>query len=598
MKNQFAEMEKINMSNRKFNIRDDRKKSKYLQRVPFVEKDSVFYQFLKTSYFDLEVFFQSMSAENKSSYFYFGDMQKDLFFISDNMREDFGFHSNVVPGFLEAWEHRIASEKAKEIYRKSHEILIKEKQSVHSLRYRVRDISGKSMWIQCYGLLKWNEDRSKPLFFSGRITHQDNDFEVDPVTSFPRTSVMLRKFTDIIFKKKAVRTIGFCFNNIREINSTKGRAYSDYMIRMCSEELISSLASKVIFYRLNGTKCIALVKASCSDSVDSLVEEIRKIIFKWYARMGISVHQACSFAVMRYDRSPVRPEEFLEQMVTLIKLAKSNGDSVYEEYSGENIQKLKQLSEITLSLNHDVMNGMKNFRIVIQPMVRKEDKRIIGGEALLRWQFAGKDVPPCVFIPMLEKMNVIHLVGRWVFEQAVCACMRLRSYQEQFYLSFNVSMQQLADQEFADYMKNILLKYKADGTYMVAEMTENFMDKEPEKMFAFAGKCQEMNIRIALDDFGNGYSSIRRLLQYPSSVIKLDRSLLEEMMESEEKKNFISSIVYACHSFGKKVCMEGVETSEQNCMIEETGCDMIQGFYYHRPIEVREVYKLLSVSNS
>lgn len=110
----------------------------------------------------------------------------------------------------------------------------------------------------------------------------------------------------------------------------------------------------------------------------------------------------------------------------------------------------------------------------------------------------------------------------------------------------------------------------------------------------FVNACKSMGIQIALDDFGSGYSSLRMLLQYPSSIIKLDRSLLAGMTESADKMNFISGIVYACHRFGKKVCMEGVETDVQNALIRESGCDMIQGYYYYRPMEVEEVYRLLA----
>ena len=110
----------------------------------------------------------------------------------------------------------------------------------------------------------------------------------------------------------------------------------------------------------------------------------------------------------------------------------------------------------------------------------------------------------------------------------------------------------------------------------------------------FVDACHEMGIGIALDDFGSGYSSLRMLLQYPSSIIKLDRSLLLEMAASEDKMNSLSSIVYACHRFGKKVCMEGVETPAQNRMIRESGCDMIQGFYYYRPMELEDVCRLIS----
>ena len=109
----------------------------------------------------------------------------------------------------------------------------------------------------------------------------------------------------------------------------------------------------------------------------------------------------------------------------------------------------------------------------------------------------------------------------------------------------------------------------------------------------FVSACKKLGLLIALDDFGSGYSSLRMILQYPYSIIKLDRSLVEEMTESEQKMNFIRSIVYACHQFGKTVCMEGVERMEQKEIILDVGCDLIQGYYYYRPMELPELYNLL-----
>ena len=174
--------------------------------------------------------------------------------------------------------------------------------------------------------------------------------------------------------------------------------------------------------------------------------------------------------------------------------------------------------------------------------------------------------------------------------------MRLIAHIPDFYLTFNVSLHQLSDRQFTDFMKSMMEKYHLDGSHLVAEMTESCMDEQPEHLIHFVNTCRAMGMGIALDDFGSGYSSLRMLLQYPSSMIKLDRSLLGEMTESADKMNFISSIVYACHRFGKKVCMEGVETVVQNSLIKESGCDMIQGYYYYRPMEVEDMYCLVSQS--
>lgn len=189
-------------------------------------------------------------------------------------------------------------------------------------------------------------------------------------------------------------------------------------------------------------------------------------------------------------------------------------------------------------------------------------------------------------------------MGRWVFERAVSTCVRLHAYDPALCLAFNVSFRQLSGARLTEFMEQTLEKYGLPGTSLVAELTESSMDEEPEKLMEFMDACQRLGVRTALDDFGSGYSSLRMLLQYPSSVIKLDRSLVQEVVESSKKLDFIRSIVFACHQFGKRVCVEGVEDARQNEIIIATGCDMIQGYYYHRPLELGDLYRLVSQNSS
>lgn len=556
--------------------------------------DSLFYNFLRTTYYDAELVFRSISQQNTTAYFCFGDMQKNIFYISDNMRDEFGFQSNIVPDLFRAWAQRISMVKYRDMYWKELDSMIKEKRTISDLRYQVQDINGKSMWVRCYGILKWNEDKTLPLFFSCRVSHQDNAFVVDSVTSFPREQVLLSRLDEVKGKKDSVLAIGFSFNSIAEINSIRGRTYSDHLVENIAVDLMEKLSNKMSFYRLEGMRCVAIVDTDCTESREELVEQIRAIVDKWYRFMGVSLQCTCSFAVMEYPQSNLMPIDFLEQLVSLIRIAKHDTKRLYVGYSESNIRRVKYMSNMALALSRDVLCGMDNFRIVIQPIVSTLNGRAVGGEVLLRWKLGGKDISPEVFVPMLEKGNMIHLVGRWVFEQAVCACMRLVSYDPDFYLSFNVSLYQLSDSHFLDFMEETLGKYQVEGRHLVAEMTESCMDEEPKKLLHFVTVCQKLGIRTALDDFGSGYSSLRMLLQYPTNVIKLDRSLLGEMVESADKMNFISSLVYACHRFGKMVCMEGVETAEENTLIRESGCDLIQGYYYHRPMEIDDVYGLLA----
>ncbi|MDR3767143.1 MAG: EAL domain-containing protein [Butyricicoccus sp.] len=558
------------------------------------QPESVFQRFVSATYCNMESMFQSIAQENASSYFYFGDMQKSMFYISDNMREDFGFPSNVVPGLLRQWSQRISTPEFQDLFWQDVSSMLREKRTRHDLRYQVRDAHGNIKWVRCYSLLKWNEDKTKPLFLSGRITHQDKEFVIDPITNFPREQAAIGPLDDLRKRGEKTLIIGFSLNNITEINNTKGRPFTDCLMKNIAGSLMENLAWKMAFYRLEGMRCMAIVQQICAGEREELVQQIRELVETCYHEMGIAVQTACSFGLIEYPYEDMTPEDLIETVVSLIRVAKQDIDQPYVCYSTQNVQRIRQMSNMALTLSQDVLNGMENFRIVIQPVVSAESGQVIGGETLLRWTFQGKDISPAVFIPILERENMIHRAGRWVFDQAVRNCMRLITYNPSFYLTFNVSLHQLSDTHFLDFMAETLDKYRLDGSHMVAELTESCLDEQPEKLTAFVEGCSKLGIRIALDDFGSGYSSLRMLLQYPSSIIKLDRSLLTEMTESADKKNFISSIVYACHRFGKKVCMEGVETEVQDTLIKDAGCDTIQGYYYYRPMELSNIYALLS----
>lgn len=555
---------------------------------------SQFRRFLENTYYDMEMVFQSIAQQNSSSYFYFGDMQKDLFYISDNMRDDFGFENNVVSGLFRLWSQRISTPEFQDIFWQDISLMLREKRLSHDLRYQVRDVHGNIKWIHSFAIMKWNEDKSKPLFFSGRISHQDTEFVIDPITNFPRETSVFGHLKELGQTGQKTQIIGFCLNSITELNSTKGRAYADRLIKNIANKLTEALSWEMTFHRLEGMRCMAVVNPMCADANGAVVEQIREIIEDCYDAMGIAVHHACSFAVMEYPCENLTPEDMVENLVALIRIAKQETDQPFLEYSIDSIRRIQQMSNMALALEQDVLHGMKNFRAVVQPVVSAKDGRVIGGETLMRWNFNGKDVSPAVFIPILERDHMIHIAGRWIFEQAVRNCMQMIAYDPNFYLTFNVSLHQLSDGGLLDFMKETLEKYHLAGSHLVAELTESCLDEQPEMLEHFVEVCSKMGIRIALDDFGSGYSSLRMLLQYPSSIIKLDRSLLQEITESDQKMHFIRSIVYACHQFGKKVCMEGVERTDQNTIIRDTGCDMIQGYYYYRPMELSAVYSLLS----
>lgn len=559
------------------------------------KQETDFNRYIKQYSYDAEAIIQSITMSDSTQCVYFGDMQKNYFYISDNMRDIFGFGSNLVHNLLVHWEQRIATPEQLKLYQNDVADMLKYKRTIHDLRYQVKDRNGNVRWIRCFGILRWNEEKTEPVFFSGSVSFQDNSFIVDPITNFPREHTALMVLNTL---EKPTDMLVFSLNHFTEINETKGRYNANQLMKQITAQIVQTMGEGVRFYRLDGLKFMGIPQNGMTvENPQQKIDQLRGIVERGYSSMEISVRNACSFGVMRFPNGVDTAHTFIENAMVLISDAKQKSEKSYIVYSPEGVQKLKEHANLSLALSQNALDGMKQFRIVIQPVVSAQTGRAIGGEVLMRWQYEGRDVSPGLFIPLMEKGRTIHIAGKWVFEQAVRACRQLIVYDPEFYLTFNVSYHQIVNDDFIDFVEKTLEKYQVSGKNLVAELTETHFDEEPEKLRSFVERCSKLHIRIALDDFGNGYSSLGLLLKYPASIVKLDRSLLVEMTGSEDKMNFINSIVYACHRFGKKVCMEGVETEEQNTLIKESGCDLIQGFYYHRPMEIHAVYELVSSQN-
>lgn len=559
-----------------------------------MNENSVFYQFIQNNYFNEQTLFRSITASEASYYLYFGDLQTNLFYISDNMRDTFDFKSNLVFDLIGIWEKQISNEEDLALYRSDIQDIMNQKKDVHDLRYRVKDREGNDIWIRCYGLLEWNADKTVPLFFSGCISRQERDFLVDPVTNFPREHAAVKKIAALQKGGSRIVIIGFTLNHFSEINEVKGRYTANIVLQGISQNLEAHFEGQLIFYRLDGLRFIALLTSPDTDDIEGMISDIKAIVDEAYKANHLVMRTPCSVGLFLDEDSGASPQDIVVSMISLLSMAKRNPEQPYVVHSQEHTQLQKEQVYLSLALSENVVGGFENFRIVIQPTVSSVSQEIVSGECLLRWRFAGKEISPLFFISLLEKNRLIAPIGRWVFEQVVKTCKRVIIYRPDFRLAFNVSYYQILDEEFVPYMRRMLQKYKLDGKHLILELTETHFDDAPEKLEHFIESCKALGMDVALDDFGHGYSSLAMLLKYPANIVKLDRSLLNEMFNSKDNISFISSIVYACHRFGKSVCAEGVETEEDLSIIENTGCDMIQGFYFYHPMEIKDFFKLFT----
>ena len=548
-------------------------------------------QFLRDYFFDTDTFIQSISMLGAACYFVCGDLRKSAYYISDSLRDDFGFSSNLAYDFSTALGIQLY-EVDKPLHAAKIRDVLEKKEENFSLRYRVYRRDGRLVWLHCRGRVKWDADKSHPLFFSGTMVELRNQAEVDQVTGLLNLSMAISHVEELLERGETFTLLCVSFRNYGDINLLLSRETGNELLREAGQRLEQRLDSQFCFFRMDGAKI--LIVCPGTPDLHQTAREIRFTVNSVYDIYGLHILYPCGVGALTVrDAGGRSAQELLDNAQAAAKVAKTVPTLDFSEYKWNASAGQQSSKDLNLVLNHCVNHQFEGFRIVIQPQVETDSGRIVGGEALMRWRNRDTDVPPGLFIPILEQNGLILPAGRWVMEQALKACAAILPIWPDFKMAVNVSYLQVLDRDFFSQILKLLERYGVPADCLVIELTETHFDEMPSHLERFVSQCQQAGILFAIDDFGSAYSGLQLLLKYPADVIKLDRNLLCEIKSSEQKKNFLMSIVYACHRFGKKVCMEGVETVEELRITCQSGCDYVQGFYFYKPMDLEALLPVL-----
>ncbi len=555
-----------------------------------VQSQDALHAFVRDCYFDVTSFLKSLTMTGSSFYIYFGDMRKNLYYISDNLKEDFCFPGNIVPNFVSLLEQRIYGPD-QQMHVEDTRAMLREKRESHSVRYRIYDKNGELTWLHCRGIMKWNEDKTEPLFFSGSMVSLKNESEVDPITGLLNLSLALKRISE--FNRLGIETMLMCIvlRKFYDVNHVFGRDIGDAVMKEIGWQLERNLGVQFYFYRIDGARFLAVSQTVLEP--EGAVASIQKIIKDIFRKYKIHVVSPCAIGVLHSAAGQREAQELVDNVITAAHTAKAFPDLDYLEFSSHMTKTYQEHTDMSMALNACIEHGFQGFRIVIQPQVETKNGRMFGGEVLLRWKNEGKEISPSKFVPILEQTGMIAPVGKWILEETMRKGKEILKYQPDFRLSVNVSYLQIMDQKFFPFLEDTMERFQIPAENLLIELTETHFDEMPEHLQRFIRQCKQIGIRFALDDFGSAYSGLQLLLQYPADLIKLDRTLMREITTSKEKMRFIMSVVYACHQFGKEVCVEGVETKEELDIVRQTECDFIQGFYFYKPLEWEEMRQVL-----
>lgn len=421
----------------------------------------------------------------------------------------------------------------------------------------------------------------------------------DSLTGLPNRSLFLDRLSMAMANSNRTNTltalIYLDMDEFKSINDTLGHPAGDELLRQVSKRLQSCARKSDTVARLGGDEFTMVV--SNLRSIDGLEKVIHKIIdsinvpFQIY---GQNLLVSTSLGVTVY---PFSDEEdvygLVKQADSAMYQAKRSGKNTFQYYTAQlwqsEVRRLKLESALKNALPH-----CNEFEVLYQPRVNLLTSKIVGAEALLRFNHPEFGVvSPVEFIPIVEKLNLINDVGEWVLMQA---CTQLRLWLDNnidFRMSVNVSARQLDCDRFVPQLREVLNKTGICPEYLEIEITEGMLVSHSEQASNALLAIKDMGVKISLDDFGSGYSSLNYLKRFAINVLKIDRSFVMDIGKNADSEVIVHAVIGLAKSLGLHVTAEGIESEPQHDFLKDSGCNEGQGFYFSKPIASRQLEKML-----
>ncbi len=378
-------------------------------------------------------------------------------------------------------------------------------------------------------------------------------------------------------------------DNFKYINDTMGHDFGDKLLRSISDRLASLLVDGCSLYRLSGDEFIVIVKnINSEEDAETLAAHILAGFGDEFKIADSILYLSPSIGIAMYPKHSVHLEELLKYADIAMYKAKEQGRNRYVIYNETMNQDIIERVNIEKYLHTALLKN--EFEIYYQPQLDIRSEKITGFEALLRWNSPelGR-ISPLKFIKVAEDTHIIIPLGIWVLKKA-CAFLKklhMEGYND-LTVSVNISIIQLLQTDFVETVMDILELQELEPEFLELEITESILIESYENICSKLETLKDRGIRIALDDFGKGYSSLSYLKQLPISTIKIDKSFVDHITYDPVSNNLIRKIIEIGKSMGMRVVAEGVETPEQLKFLKKHRCNRIQGYLFSMPIPEME----------
>ncbi|OAI02322.1 diguanylate cyclase [Methylomonas methanica] len=413
----------------------------------------------------------------------------------------------------------------------------------------------------------------------------------DSLTGLPNRALIRERLTNALQRtRRHGANVGLLFidlDDFKSINDTYGHEMGDLLLKTIAARLIELIRPGDTLARLAGDEFVVLCEQiEQPTSLSLIAERINAELRQCIELNGHSLYVTTSIGIAAGHGSTHSTDDLLRYADTAMYEVKQKGRDGWHFFNDSLEQKVRQRLSVTQGLRLAIERNELSPRF--QPIVTADSGRIIGAELLLRWFPEEGEISPAIFIPIAELTGAIIDLGLWVFRQACRSEFAWRQRWQRLapaYISVNVSARQLNEESLADDFAKILQETCADPRRILLEITETSLMADIETNLRVLRRLADLGMGVAVDDFGTGYSSLAQLTRLPVNVLKIDRAFVNGIDTQPENRAVNRAIVGLARALGLKLVAEGVENVEQLLELRALGCDYIQGYLFHRPLE-------------
>ena len=426
----------------------------------------------------------------------------------------------------------------------------------------------------------------------------------DRLTKLPNRALLLDRLEMSIERNRRNPRYNFAvlfvdFDRFKLVNDSLGHPIGDALLISISERLATGLRGVDTLARLGGDEfCIILDEVKSPQDALMVADRLQKIASQPFFISHKELFLTLSVGVVNsVPRDKRTAEDFIRESDIAMYNAKKNGRAKYAIFTDE----MHETAVKVLNLEADLHRAIENSEFILyyQPIMSLPQQQIIRMEALVRWVHPQRGlIPPLEFISLAEETGQIFKIGEFVLFNA---CRQCRQWHDQGFkdieVAVNFSVLQFHHQNLPELIHTATQQAKLEPKYLVVEITESIAMTNIEHTVEVLRKLKEMNVRIAIDDFGTEYASLGTLIEFPIDSIKIDRKFVDKLPFNNQNIHLTSAIIELAHNLGLKVVSEGIETNDQLHFLSGKQCDEGQGFLFSKPLPAEEIQELLKRFN-